>query len=125
MNYPEIIEAQEATVSTLHAENYLSTPDWAASKKIDWQYIFLFKGKDRAFTLKSGVPCYFYHEDGDLVGECPTFGFISTGRTKEEILKHFDIEFGFIYDEYFLEDDSHLTNDAIILKKLIGSLISN
>lgn len=124
MNYA-VVESQEATALSVAVSDYICAPDWGASKKLDLEYIFHFNGKDKIFTLRYGIPCYFYYENGSLFGECPTFDFISTGKSKKEILKHFDIEFEFIYDEYFLEDDSNLTKDAITLKKLINKLTNN
>ena len=124
MNY-SVIESQKATDLSLAVSVYADPPDWGASKplKLDWQHIYDFKRKGKIVKFKHGIPCYFYYESDDLFGECPTFSLISTGRTKEEILEHFDIDLEVIYDQYFLENDSNLTKDAIDLKKQFGNLL--
>lgn len=115
----------EATPFPEDVSYSLYESNWKSSKKPDYEYEFkgIFRGRDKTIYLKRAVPCYFYFEDDELMGECPIFGFISTGSTRKEILENFDLEFEFLYANYVQEKDSKLTKKAVVLKEYLKGWI--
>jgi hypothetical protein len=122
---PVIESEQKATIVNDNAAYYTSALNFESSKRIQFNYIFAFQGQGKKFILKYPVPCYFYEEEDSLIGECHSLGLISNGESEQEIRDNFDLDFDFLYSNYFLEPNENLTKDAKRLKELLENIIGS
>jgi len=83
--------------------------------EIQWQ--------NRKFILRKELACDVRKEDSIIIIEYEPLKIRVFNFSREEAISDFSEEFAFLWDNYVLESDKKLTQDAISLKNTIKSLV--
>lgn len=82
-----------------------------------------FVSNDKAFILNDEIICEVEYNEGLYFIFYPDLHIEVWGETRDEAEKAFEFVFYSLYVNYVLEDDTNLTDDAIILKDKINTMI--
>jgi len=85
------------------------------TNKIEWL--------NRIFLLSKEIACNIKKEDSLIILEYEPLNITVYNFSRDEVVEDFAEEFAFLWDNYAIENDSNLTEDAIILKNKMKELV--
>jgi hypothetical protein len=80
---------------------------------------------NRSFILTKPMQLLVNFLDGIWVHEHQQLGIIAYGKSRAESLNAFRMEFAALWDDYALEEDGLLSDDAKALKKAMSNLVKD
>ncbi len=85
----------------------------------------LIKFHETIFVLNKNLDCIVDFEDGNYIIKNDNLDLLVWGDSRKEVEEAFSFSFYSIYKNYYLEDNSNLSEEAILLKNKLKSLIKN
>jgi hypothetical protein len=79
--------------------------------------------KNRVFYFRNPIEVNIDRQDGQWVLQCKVLSVLLYADDFEELLHDFYEEFSMLWDEYALEADEYLYDDAILLKNQLRELV--
>jgi len=83
----------------------------------------IIKYKETIFDLNKNIECVVEFEEGNYFIKNEELDLIVWGNTRKEAEEAFSFGFYSLYQNYYLEENSNLSEEAILLKEKINSLI--
>ncbi len=85
----------------------------------------LIKFQETIFVLTQSLDCIVEYEDDNYIIKNEDLDLLVWADSRKEVEEAFIFSFYSMYKNYYLEDDSNLSEEAIILKEKLKSLIKN
>lgn len=85
----------------------------------------LIKFQDIIFDLNKAIVCIVEFEDDNYVIKSEELDLIVWGETRKEAEEAFNFSFYSLYRNYYLENDSNLSDEAILLKGKLKKIIKS
>ncbi|MDP2113094.1 MAG: hypothetical protein Q8K69_03435, partial [Bacteroidota bacterium] len=85
----------------------------------------LIKFQNIIFVLSKNLECIVEFEDDNYIIKNEELDLIVWGETRKEVEDAFNFSFYSLYTNYFLEDDSKLSDGAIRLKNGLKTIIKS
>jgi len=83
------------------------------------------KYQNLKFDLNKSLECVVEFEDDNYIIKNEELDLIVWGATREEVEDAFNFSFYSLYFNYYLEDDSKLSDEAILLKNKLQAIIKS
>lgn len=83
----------------------------------------LIKYQDKIFILNKNLECLVEFEDDNYIIHNPELDLVVWGENRKEVEEAFNFSFYSLYVNYYLEDDSKLSDEAILLKNKLRGII--